>query len=1020
MDAQKKLKLIPLHHYFKVLDTPGKLLYILLFLGLAAAAVGFVIAAENPSQWIVSMEEFHHTLPEEVKLRDYHTQHRHMSTEITAWKERVMYFATPMVPQPWIVIAFVCAQILGWSFLLTSASYLRNFVSYVVYFLFAMTIFLSGAAEAILPGQYWLLNAGLAILIFAPAYLFQQGIFQWRFALRLPFFTAITALPFAVLYFTKGWLGLHGATVGMFPLLAFVALIYLIFSAKDISQLIFFATTNLPNPKYRARFPILLTIYLIVLGLEFVMLHELMGWDMIVMEDDFPLRPSYFIAFIALLVPALNQNIAYTLKGAIDNRGFSFLITAFALISLSVLFYHVALGEYLFLHAFERIAALLIFLATILHFFYMFYNFSPLIRARLNFYYISMMPKRLMFAFVLATLVLASLAIDASDGMKTQRLLKASSYNRAADQEMLLNNLEAAASLYDAAVYSAAGTVKGNYNRAMLLIKTDGDLEAVRNHLRDASRFVPFPPAWVNLGNLELEIGTTDQAKKFLRDGITLIPDPYIANNLAQTHLALGEADSAIMAMKAALRLAPESPNLYANIGYIYMLYDKPGPAKDFLSAGLALPDPGPALVTNALLYNMKYDTPIEVSDAQLQAPDIAQSRSTSFNFAVERYKKGDLAGASTILDTLLKASETPDALFLDGMIRFERGEVESAVSRMQYMDINYPEYTNYTHHFLGVAFFSAGVPEMAAEYFRHSVASGRTDDLLNEALMEIDRGDQEYGFIQLNMARQQDSTLFSAVAREEALLQISRGEYFFASIGFDLASLTPEEWIRAGIYAGKKGNIPAALEAFRRGLELDPKQVDPYLEMGRISIRLRDSLAAENLLPALKIDPNSLPVKIELARAELLRHDQKAAFAREAEVLKQAPKDFEVRRLQAEFNLLRGDTATALKQFEQLHKERPLHTDLTVQYAQTLRAQRRDFEGQNMLYQALEINPRNPDLWYEMAHFERLLVRPDQAGGAALKAIALQPDLEKGKQVAAEFKEEIQAYNELNQLEVD
>lgn len=1023
MDAQKKLKLLPLHQFFKVMDRPSKLMYLPLFIAMAIAVVGMVVAFEDPSRWSVSVEAVHNTLPEEVTLRTYTHNYREMQTEITAWKEQVMFFATPMTPAPWLVCTFIVMQVLGWAYLLTAASYLRSFIGYLFYFLFAMAIFLSQAFEAVAPGQFWLFNAGLAVLIFAPAYLFQQNILRWRFAFRLLLYLAVTTLPFALLYIFKDWGGLHTATVGMFPLLAFVALAFVIFVGKDISQLLFFVGTNMPRPQWRARFPVLFTCFLVILGLEFVMFQEAMGWKIIPVNSDFPLRPVYLLALVGLLMPGLNQNFAYIVKGSLDNRGFSVLLTAVTLLAISTLFYHAGVGEYLYAYAFERLCALLFFLGSLLHFFYMFYNFSDLIRARVNFYFISMMPKRLMFFFVIATMVGGAFTLDASEGLKTQRLLVASAYNRTADVEMLEGRYFDAVTLYQSAVGTAAGTVKGNYNQAMLLLKAGGDLETARECLRRASSFRPFAPAWINLGNLELEAGTADQARRFLREGLENAPNAFLASNLSQVYLRMHEPDSAVLALKQALRLSPGTPALYANLGQIYLDYDKPEAARDFLAAGLALPEADPAVITNALFLNMKFGmdpstglrASLHVSDSLLQAPGIADSRTTSFNFAVERYQRRDTTGARILLDSLLKTQETGDALLLDGMLRFERGEIESAVSRMEYMDINFPEYASYTQHFLAVGFFSEGVPEMAAEHFRRSHMNGRTEDVLNEALMEIDRGDHDYGFIQLNMARQQDSTLFNAVAREEALLQAARGEYFFASIGFDLGSLTDEEWIRAGLYAGKIGNLPGALEAFRRSLEKNPKQTKPYLEMGRISLAQGDSLAAENLLPALKVDPNNLEIQIELARAYWASGDRAKSDSYAQAVRKIAPDDPGVRLLEADLALLRGDTATGLKSLQALHQLRPLDTRITVRLAQAMRGKRMDFEGQNMLFAALEINPRNPDLWYEMAHFERLLIRPDQAGNAALKAVELQPDLEQAKRITAEFKEEIAAYRELN-----
>jgi predicted Zn-dependent protease len=1008
MEPIKKLKLIPLHQFFKIMDGPGKALYLVLFVALLASAVGMFIASNDPSQWVLSIDEVHTTEPELVELRSYEQNYRKMETEITAWKEDAVFFASPMTPKSWIIFAFVVLQVLGWGYLMTAASYIKNFVGYAAFFLYAIAIFLSKAFEAIAPDQYWLFNLGLAVLIFVPAYLLQQGILKLGFALRLALFLAITAFPFILSYAFKGWLGLHGASVGMFPVLAFVVIAYFLFISKDISQLMFFVGTNLPKQSWRAKFPVFFAVFLVIEALEFLMLHNAMGWQFLAGAEQFPVRPIHLLVVVSILMPGINQNLSFVVKDNMDNRSFSTLITALGLVATSAIFLHIALGEYLFLYALDRMLSLLFFIAGLLHFFYMYYNFGPMLKARMNFYYLSMMPKRLMFVFVVAATLLLSLGFEASEGMKTQRLFAAVAYNRHADHEMLEGRFVEATALYNAACASALGTVKGNYNQAMLMMRTGGAATEIKDLLARASGFIPFAPAWLNLGNLEMEGGVPSQAKYYLRKGWEMVKTPELANNLAQAHLLMGEPDSAIISMKEALRLAPEMPVLYANMGKIYLDHGKYKPAEEFLKAGLALPEPGSAVATNALLLNMVAGTELVVPESLLQQAGMKDSRSAMFNFAVERYKRRDFEGASALLDSMLITNETPDALLLDGMIRFEQGDIGGAISRMEFMDVNHRNYMKFTNHFLGVGFFNAGVPELAASFFAKSVENGRQDDLINQAYMEIDRGDHEYGYMLLNQTRTQDSSLFDLVAREEALLQVATGEYFFASLGFDLGTLTPSEWVRAGIYAGQKGNRPAALEAFRHAIELDSTAVAPYLEMGKISIELGDSLAAENLLPGLKHHPKDIGLRVQLARAALVAGNRAEGEKYLADLEKEAKDDFGVRCLKAEITALKGDTASAMEQYQALYKLQPLASPAVLGLARLMRAKRMDFEGQNLMNDVLGINPRNPDYWYEMAQFERLLDRREEVARAAQSAIGLETNPARAKAIAEEFKLEI------------
>jgi predicted Zn-dependent protease len=120
------------------------------------------------------------------------------------------------------------------------------------------------------------------------------------------------------------------------------------------------------------------------------------------------------------------------------------------------------------------------------------------------------------------------------------------------------------------------------------------------------------------------------------------------------------------------------------------------------------------------------------------------------------------------------------------------------------------------------------------------------------------------------------------------------------------------------------------------------------------------------------------------------------------------AGKERAVRILSAEFAAAKGDTAAAISQFEALRKENPIDPDVLLPLSHIYRAKRMDFEGQNMMMAAKTINPENPDFWYEIAHFERLLVRPEEAGANALEAMKRSPSLERSKEIAEEFQEEI------------
>ena len=162
MKPKRKLKVIPIYRFFQVMDLPSKGLFLILFGALLALAVGSVMSAEDPVRWALEVNEYHSPELEEIKLREYRENYREMHTELGAWKEQVSFVATPIIPQAWVVLIFVIAQVLGWAYLMASATYVKNWFAYIVYFAFAMVIFRESLDLATLAGMVVILG-GLVI-----------------------------------------------------------------------------------------------------------------------------------------------------------------------------------------------------------------------------------------------------------------------------------------------------------------------------------------------------------------------------------------------------------------------------------------------------------------------------------------------------------------------------------------------------------------------------------------------------------------------------------------------------------------------------------------------------------------------------------------------------------------------------------------------------------------------------------------------------------------------------------------
>lgn len=1014
--AQKKLKVIPIYRFFQIMDLPSKLVFLLLFLGLAGLCVGTVIAVDNPVEWSMDLVEVPARNSEVVDLAEYKSNYRTQTATVEAYKENVAFGARMISPQDWMIYLFLTAQVLGWAVFLTSATYIKDYYVYGAFFLFALFILSSRMFNAITPDMGWLLGLGALVLTVAPAFLIQQGYLKLKFLPRLGIFTALVAAPFLLLNEFGGYEALHRSTAELLRMAIFFLLIFIFFIGTELNNTLFFLATNAKKKKFRAPLPIIAGVFLVLMGLQFMMLQDAMGWNFVELPPDFPFRPMHIVAFSALVMVGTKQNLYPKLKDFIPNRGMSFGFLGAGIIAMSLFLFHALLGEYMFIRNFERIAIIVISLTSLFHFFYILYNFERLIRARLNFYYITMLPRRLMFFFVIIATFLVGGALEASKQFASRRALSATIYNRLGDASMVEGNVDEAIGYYRTSVGVAEGNPKGNYNLALLEWTVKNARENARKYFRQAGQYYSFPYSHINLAQMELENGLAEQAKYYLKEGEEKVSDPHLFNNLAQVYLLLDEPDTAIIYMKKALALDPDNSALYGNLGKIYMDFGRNGEAEEFYRAGLAVSNPSPLTVTNALYLNLAHGTNIPVTDSLVRLEGVRDHLPAWFNLAIDRFSKADYPGTRMVIDSLeaqldssqpdsMKGSyRPPEVQFLDGCVMFHEGKIANAISRMQYMDSEHPQFKPYTQHFLAAAYHGQGVPEMAAEFYRRSVENGVKSDALNEALMEVDRGNHDYAFLQLNSLLITDSTLFPQINKETAMLQYAHGNFLIAGLGFDLGSLTAEEWMRVGLYAGKTRNRPAAMEAFRKLIFRDSTTVLPYLEMGRISLAQDDTLAKDNLQPGLDLEPDNFELQVEMARAYLFLGEKDKALALGKQAKASHPNHLEVQILDAELAVAQGDTARALVLLDTLSKQFPLKISIISQLGDLYRAQRKDFEFHEMVMRARELNERNSEIEYQLAHAEKLLGRIFESAEAAKRAMALTPDSVRKAAIEEEF----------------
>jgi tetratricopeptide (TPR) repeat protein len=308
------------------------------------------------------------------------------------------------------------------------------------------------------------------------------------------------------------------------------------------------------------------------------------------------------------------------------------------------------------------------------------------------------------------------------------------------------------------------------------------------------------------------------------------------------------------------------------------------------------------------------------------------------------------------------------------------------------------------------MSYFLQGVPEMAALQFSKAVANGSSEDYLHWGEMLIDAGMQDSAYAVMRRGRAQYPELVDRVSREEFMLLKAHGEPLAVIMG-GLDNLTRDEFVRISRYAAQAGNFPYALDNFRTMIDEDSSDATPYLEMGRLYLQYDTAplLAVENLQYGVSLFPKDTRLKVELAHAFTLAGQlNRAETAIQGISVENAAEPFRFAYVMAKLKAAKGDTAAAKEDLKTLHQQRPLNTEVLLALGPLLQNQEDGISGQQIFYEALQRNHLNKDLWLQMAAFERIVGRPEEAGHAAVNAINLAQSEPEKLKIAEKYAEEI------------
>ena len=1040
--AQKsrELPVVPFWAFLKAMEPVERIVFGVLFLVLIGLGVGTWMGYTHPDRWVVETGQVSDSVRDPIMLEKVTANYRTLDLMGEAYRSTMIYTASPMIPQPWIIWVLILGQALAWALMLAGATHTKNeaftdfwlfrwkftewfpFKNFIFYFaLFLFVIFMLFAN----PGSVWeetdlsrLISLGLSLPVVGVALLFQFRILKWSLVTRLLVFLVLTGGLAALLFFTDGFQGIHAFTANSVPFLIVMVILFLFWTGTDLTNALYLATTNAENKKLRLPWWGTLSIFLVLFLVEFALMHNALGlgWFGFI-PYNLGIRPMHLVLAASALTVITSQNIWARHKKFYESpSGFTFAVLGLAIFSLSTLFSHFAMGEYLFIHAVERIAALFYTAMGLFHVIFLHLNFFPLMKRKVNFYFLTKMPREVDFFFVIILTIMVSISLEAKENMKTVVLSKSVIQNRLADKALTGNDLEGAFKHYSRSRLISKGGIKSNYNYVMARLTQYPEQDTLIKYfseLEKAEKFKPFPPASINQANILLLFGQQEEARKLYEKSIRRRRDHRTFNNLAMLELKAGLPDSAIAHLKTAILLAPEASGPYANLSQVYQEYGFEKEMREFIQAAMETPHPSAVAVTNALYQNLYGGDSIAIPEAVWEDPELKKEEAAQYNYILNRYIAGDFATARERTDSLLARAETPEGFLLDGMLKAREDSFEVAFNRIKYLETFYPARVSYGHHFLAMEFFRQNVPEMASVYFMKSDSAegGVKGDSLNHARMELDLGNflpamQLFGEVRVHNYKDPEIPL--AVSRELGIMHKGLGNWLQAGLEWDFEGVTAEDYLRMGRIAAMNGDLRGAQNLFQELVTLDDQDLRPYLEMGRLSLAVGDSLALPNLQAGLQQDPENIPLKIELIRAHLQNGNLPQAIGLREEVRKVAPESWRFQLADAEVSLVQGDTTGIQAKLEGLHANYPLNKEIMKTLGDFYRSFELDFEGFYVFYNATVLNKRNPDLWYYLAGFKSRLGQTEDAGYCALQAIQFEPNEQRKIKIGEEFEKEI------------
>lgn len=959
----KKLPFLKPNYFIEYFSSAEKKIFYLLYAALAVSAIAVLLGYYSPMDYLVEYHTSVEAYEEDVVIENYQDDLSEFGIFSKVFSSFVNYYATPIHVPSTFLFFLTFMLIIAWSAFLVASSNFRSYWLYAFYVIFAANFFYMDYASYILTNdRLSIIGSALLLAFVIPAYAFNKKYIKLSPILQFLYFVAIQSAMYLFIYQKNGRTAIYELTGKVY--IPFIILLFLqiLYSSKDIANLIILLSNNLKNKEKRLSLKPTLSLFLPIVALNIFHVYQEFY------SEQYPfyfIRPIHLFIFASLVLVITSQNAFHAVKSVFgEQSSFSFLILGLGIFTLSYTAFLFLTAEYTFIHYVERMISLMYLPANIAFIIFLLMNFYQFIIQKVNIYYLLHLPQRLSFIFVWLLTLATWVVMEGQSNFKSVELFKLTSWNLEADVLYDQNRYSEAYFPYLNAIGVNRSNLKANYNLAHIIKKGTSDPDSVMRLYDNMNYFYKNEYAAVNSAFFGIYHNRVFVAKDFVTKYYTKLKTAKVANNLSHIFRRINQSDSALFYLQKASENARKDINIQANYAMLNLKYNDFDRAKktieDALNFGV-----NDKLVSVATYATLKYGIEFEVPDYDYNANSVQNNIYSFLNYVQYHYFKGNLKKADSLARKFAKFAENPLVINVLGLIELKENKIKLSKSRFDYLYHNYSALSSFAAHNFATNLYLKNAPEMAEIYFQRAAGEGFTFDSLRVAQMQILQGKVDTALSNLQYLK----NTYAGVLGKET----SRNLEILNSILADSlpdSKGKPDDYYIYLKYLKSTFNAQFAAENYKQIIDKFPKNQKIREYLADVLINNHDSLVLEILENTNQKYANYLKTKANLNLGKL------PIAEKQIETLKF--KKAEKYLLLSELNLKQKKYKSAEQYARKALKINPLDIRALVLLADALYYQQKWAKAYDYFFNLTELNPHNWKYWYYLVKLSKEAYFPE------------------------------------------